>query len=130
MRKTVKIVLSITVAFIIGAYLLVGALWNGTLNFMLPNEIAAYRSPNGEYTLVFEQMGDPAWPFGPTDVRLTLKNHNGKIIERVSTQLFNDGVSADEYNIASVSWNDDGVIVVLRASEMKDKEVSIAYNKR
>lgn len=130
MRKAVIIVLSITVAFIIGAYLLVGALWNGTLNFMLPNEIAAYRSPNGEYTLVFEQMGDPAWPFGPTDVRLTLKNHNGKIIERVSTQLFNDGVSADEYNIASVSWNDDGVIVVLRASEMKDKEVSIAYNKR
>lgn len=130
MRKAVIIVLSITVAFIIGAYLLVGALWNGTLNFILPNEIAAYRSPNGEYTLVFEQMGDPAWPFGPTDVRLTLKNHNGKIIERVSTQLFNDGVSADEYNIASVSWNDDGVIVVLRASEMKDKEVSIAYNKR
>lgn len=130
MRKAVIIVLSITVAFIIGAYLLVGALWNGTLNFMLPNEIAAYRSPNGEYILVFEQMGDPAWPFGPTDVRLTLKNHNGKIIERVSTQLFNDGVSADEYNIASVSWNDDGVIVVLRASEMKDKEVSIAYNKR
>lgn len=130
MRKAVIIVLSITVAFIIGAYLLVGALWNGTLNFMLPNEIAAYRSPNGEYTLVFEQMGDPAWPFGQTDVRLTLKNHNGKIIERVSTQLFNDGVSADEYNIASVSWNDDGVIVVLRASEMKDKEVSIAYIKR
>lgn len=130
MRKAVIIVLSITVAFIIGAYLLVGAFWNGTLNFMLPNEIAAYRSPNEEYTLVFEQLGDPAWPFGPTDVRLTLKNHNGKIIERVSTQLFNDGVSADEYNIASVSWNDDGVIVVLRASEMKDKEVSIAYNKR
>lgn len=130
MRKAVKIVLSITVAFIIGAYLLVGALWNGTLNFLLPNEIAAYRSPNGEYTLVFEQMGDPTWPFGPTDVRLTLKNHDGKTIGRVSAQLSADGANAGEGNIASISWNDDAVIVVLRASEMKDKEVSIAYNKR
>ena len=75
------------------------------------------------------QMGDPAWPFGPTDVRLTLKNNNGKIIERVSTQLNDDGTNASENNIASISWNSDEVVVVLRASEMKDKEVSIAYNK-
>jgi hypothetical protein len=74
-------------------------------------------------------MGDPGWPFGPTDVRLTLKNHDGKIIERVSTQVFNDGGKASEYNIASISWNDDTVIVVLRACEMEDKEVSIAYSK-
>ena len=74
-------------------------------------------------------MGDPAWPFGPTDVRLTLKNNNGKIIDRVSTQLSDDGANASENNIVSISWNSDEVVVVLRASEMKDKEVSIAYNK-
>jgi hypothetical protein len=74
-------------------------------------------------------MGDPAWPFGPTDVRLTLQNQDGKIIERVSTQLFDDGANAGEHNIAFISWDDDGVVVVLRASEMKDKEISIAYNK-
>ena len=73
-------------------------------------------------------MGDPAWPFGPTDVRLTLKNNNGKIIERVSTQLNDDGTNASENNIASISWNSDEVVVVLRASEMKDKEVSISYD--
>ena len=73
-------------------------------------------------------MGDPAWPFGPTDVRLTLKNNNGKIIERVSTQLNDDGANASENNIASISWNSDEVFVVLRASEMKDKEVSISYD--
>lgn len=127
--KIVLIIFSIIVALIIGGYLLITALWNGTFNFMLPNEIATYNSPNGEYSLVFEQMGDPGWPFGPTDVRLTLKNHDGKIIERVSTQVFNDGANASEYNIASISWNDNAVIIVLRASEMKDKEVSIAYNK-
>lgn len=125
--KIILIVLLLALGLIVGIYLLVGAFWSGKLNFMFPNEIATYHSPGGEYSLVFEQMGDPAWPFGPTDVRLTLKNSNGKIIERVSTQLYNDGVSASEYNISFVSWNDDEVVVVLRACEMKDKEVSISY---
>ena len=131
MRKIVRTVLIIAaavMAFIIGASLLIGALWNGTFNFLHPKEIETYHSPNGEYQLVFEQMGDPQWPFGPTDVRLTLKNHDGKIIERVSTLIFNDGANASEYNIASVLWNDNEVVVVLKASEMEDKEVSIAYN--
>ena len=127
--KVVFIIISIAVALIIGAWLFIGAIWSGAFNFLLPNEIATYHSPDGEYSLVFEQMGDPGWPFGPTDVRLTLKKHDGKIIDRVSTQVFNDGANASDYNIASVSWNDDSVVVVLRACEMEDKEVSIAYKK-
>ena len=127
--RIVLIILSITVTLIICAWLFIGALWCGAFNFLLPNEIATYHSPDGKYSLIFEQMGDPAWPFGPTDVRLTLKNNNGKIIERVSTQLNDDGTNASENNIASISWNGDEVVVVLRASEMKDKEVSIAYNR-
>ena len=106
----------------VGTYHFIGA-----LNFVLSKEISTYNSPDGEYSLVFEQMGDPQWPFGPTDVRLTLKSRDGKIIERVSTQLMDDGANASEHNIASISWKDDAVVVVLRASEMEDKEVSIAY---
>ena len=128
--KVVLIIVSIAVALIIGTWLFIGAIWSGVFNFLLPNEIATYHSPDGEYSLVFEQMGDPGWSFGPTDVRLTLKNHDGKIIDRVSTQVFNDGANASEYNIASVSWNDNTVIVVLRACEMEDKEISIVYEKR
>ena len=128
--KIVRIILSIAAAFIIGTYLFVGALWSGAFNFMHPKEIDVYHSPDGAYLLVFEQMGDPQWPFGPTDIRLTLKNRDGKVIERVSAQLSDDGANAGEHNIASVSWNVDAVVVVLRASEMKDKEVSIAYQKR
>lgn len=127
--KNVLIILLIAVVLIIGAYLFIGAFWNGVFNFMLPKEISAYNSPDGEYSLVFEQMGDPQWPFGPTDVRLTLKNCDGKIIERVTTQLSDDGANAGEHNIVSIIWNDDAVVVVLRASEMEDMEVSIAYKK-
>ena len=132
MGKTGKILLItfIAVALLIGAWLFIGALWNGTFNFMQPKEIATYNSPNGEYALVFEQMGDPQWPFGPADVRLTLKNCDGKTIGRVSAQIFDDGASAGEHNVVSVSWNEDRVIVILRASEMEDKKISIAYHKR
>lgn len=132
MTKAGKIVLtiaSVVIVLIISAWLFVGALWTGAFNFMFPEEVATYHSPNGEYSLVFEQMGDPAWPFGPADVRLTLKNHTGKIIERVSAQVFNDGGSASKDNIASIAWNDDAVIIVLSACEMEDNEVSIAYSK-
>ena len=127
--KIILIVFLIAVALIIGAWLFVGALWTGAFNCMFPTEIATYHSPDGEYTLVFEQMGDPAWPFGPADVRLTLKNHSGKTIRRVSSQVFNDGGSAGKDNIASISWNEGAVIVVLRACEMEDKEISITYSK-
>lgn len=96
---------------------------------MLPKEIAAYNSPDCNYSLVFEQMGDPHWPFGPTDVRLTLKNRDGKIVERIYAQISDDGAVASEHNIAFVYWNDDAVTVVLRGSKMQDKEISMAYNR-
>lgn len=126
--KTILIIISVLIVLAIGAMILFCALWSGALNFLFPHEIATFESPDGEYTLIFEQMGAPDWPFGPTDVRLTLKNDDGKRIDRISTQIFNDGGSAYEGNIASVSWNDDEVIVVLCACEMEDKEVSISYN--
>lgn len=127
--KTALIISSIIVALIIGTYFLLGALFGGAFNFLHPKEIATYNSPDDGYSLVFEQMGDPRWPFGSTDVRLTLKNRNDKIIERVSAQLSNDGANAGKDNIASVFWKDDAVVAVLRAAEMKDREISIAYNK-
>ena len=127
--KIVLLVLSIIFVVLIAGYLFIGALWSGAFNFMDPQEIATYNSPDGNYSLVFEQMGSPGWPFGPADVRLTLKNQDGKIIKRVSTQVFNDGTNASESNIVSISWNADAVVVVLGACEMEDTEVSIAYKK-
>lgn len=127
--KVVLIILLVALGLLVAAWLFVGALWSGAFNFMFPKEVATYNSPNTEYSLVFEQMGDPAWPFGPADVRLTLKNSNGKVINRISTQVFNDGGSASEWNIKSISWDNDAVIVILQGAEMEDTEVPISYNK-
>ena len=128
--KVVLIILLVALGLLVAAWLFVGALWSGAFNFMFPKEVATYNSPNTEYSLVFEQMGDPAWPFGPADVRLTLKNSNGKVINRISTQVFNDGGPASEWNMKSISWMDDAVVVILQGAEMEDKEVSISYNKK
>ena len=127
--KVVLIILLVALGLLVAAWLFVGALWSGAFNFMFPKEVATYNSPNTEYSLVFEQMGDPAWPFGPADVRLTLENSNGKVINRISTQVFNDGGPASEWNMKSISWMDDAVVVILQGAEMEDKEVSISYNK-
>ena len=128
--KVVLIILLLALGLMVAAWFFVGALWSGAFNFMFPKEVATYNSPNTEYSLVFEQMGDPAWPFGPADVRLTLKNSNGKVINRISTQVFNDGGPASEWNMKSISWMDDAVVVILQGAEMEDKEVSISYNKQ
>ena len=127
--KIVLIILLLALGLMVAAWLFVGALWSGAFNFMFPQEVATYHSPDTEYSLVFEQMGDPAWPFGPADVRLTLKNSDGKVINRISTQVFNDGGPASEWNMKSISWMDDAVVVILQGAEMEDKEVSISYNK-
>lgn len=128
--KIVLIILAAAAAFLMAAWLFVGAVWSGAFNFLFPTEIAAYPSPDGQYSLVFEQMGDPGWPFGPADVRLILKNSEGKKIGRVSAQVFNDGGNAGEWNIGSVSWNDDAVTVVLRSAEAEDQQISILYDRR
>ena len=128
--KIILLILLSVIALLIVACILFVGFWGGAFNFLFPKEIATYNSPDGEYSLVFEQMGDPVWPFGPTDVRFTLKNSDSKIIKRVSAQIHDDGLSAGEGHISSISWNDDAVVLILQGSEMQDKEVSIAYNKR
>ena len=124
-NKIVLIILStlfvIVIAFI-GTFVL---WWNGAFNKFDVRDIVSYEE-NG-YTLTFQQLGEPQWSFCPTYVRLLLKDQQGKIIKKYDTSISDDGVDAGEHNIASVEWFDDKVIVVLRASEMEDREIIIPF---
>lgn len=111
----------IVIAFI-GTFVL---WWNGAFNKFDVRDIVSYEE-NG-YTLAFQQLGEPQWSFGPTYVRLLLKDQQGKIIKKYDTSIGDDGVDAGEHNIASVEWFDDKVIVVLQASEMEDREIIIPF---
>lgn len=99
--------------------------WNGAFNKLDIRNITSYE--NNGYTLSFQQIGEPQWSFGPTYVRLLLKDQQGKILEKYDTSIQDDGANAGERNIASVEWFDDKVIVVLQASEMEDREIIIPY---
>ena len=124
-NKIVLIILStlfvIVIAFI-GAFVL---WWNGAFNKFDVRDIVSYEE-NG-YTLTFQQLGEPQWSFGPTYVRLLLKDQQGKIIKKHDTSISDDGVDAGEHNVASVKWFDDKVVVVFQASEMEDREIIIPF---
>ncbi len=126
MHKTVKAIL-LTVSIVVAC--IMGSCSFDFLSSEEVTEIAIFKSSDGEYLLVFEQIGEPAGPFGPTDVSLTLRDHTGEMLERVSTQIFDDGVNASKHHVVSVSWNHDAVVVILRGSEMQDNEVVIPYHK-
>lgn len=124
-NKIVLIILStlfvIVIAFI-GTFVL---WWNGAFNKFDVRDIVSYEE--NSYTLTFQQLGEPQWSFGPTDVRLLLKDQQGKIIKKYDTSISDDGVDAGEHNVASVEWFDDKVVVVLQASEMEDREIIIPF---
>lgn len=90
-------------------------------------DIEKYKSPNDEYTLLFQQVGDPQWSFGAATVRLVLKDNNERTINKIDAQIQDDGMSAGSRNVKSIVWNKDSVLVTLCASEMSDKEIVLSF---
>ena len=115
---------SIVLAVILALIAFVGLFrfwWNGGFNASSPREIATYTSPDGEYTLIFEQLGDAVWPFGPADIRLTLKTGKGVYIDHINAKVYNDGGNAYPRNILSIQWGEDTVTVILDRGEQRDQ---------
>ena len=127
MRKNKIILILLSILFVI-VIALIGTFvlwWNGAFNVFDVRDIASYEEYG--YTLTFQQLGEPQWSFGSTDVRLLLKDQQGKILKKYDTSIQDDGANAGERNIASVEWFDDKVIVILQASEMEDREIIIPF---
>ncbi len=100
----------------------------GAFNKLTVTDITSYESPDGSYCLIYQQLGDPEWPFGKTEVRFTLNDCNNNTLNTVDTYIQNDGALAHKGNIKSIEWTENSVIVILQASEMSDKEIVIGYN--
>ncbi len=128
--KASLILLTVLFFLAVATWLLIAAMWGGAFNALSPREIAAYESPDGKYTLVFEQMGDPGWPFGSAEVRLTVKNEDGKHIASASSYVANDGGNAHEGNIVAIHWGENEVVVMLDAEEMPAKNISLPLTKK
>ena len=131
MKRPTKTVIGVCAGMLTAAVILViliNLLSVGAFNKLIVKDIASFESPNGSYILIYQQLGAPQFPFGRTEVRLTLKDKRGRKINSIDTEILDDGANADEQNVESVKWGSDSVVVVLRASEMPDKTIELKYH--
>ena len=84
--------------------------------YMLTNK-GTEISPDGEYKIVFQQVGSPEWPLGSVSVKVTVKNNkSNKNIDVIKTSLNNDGSSFSKYNW-DVVWHDEKVEITLEGAD-------------
>lgn len=126
--KAILIALAVLLALSAAFIAFVHIAWNGGFNELHPKELSTYESPDGKYTLVFEQLGDPVWSFGPANVRLTLKNGSGKTIDQISAEVYEDGASASPANIKDIRWEEQEVVVTLQSSEHPDQILVLSFS--
>ena len=73
------------------------------------NPVDSSVSPDGKYELLFQQIGDPEWPFGATHARLVLRDESG-IITKYPFYVLNDG-----YGVHQDSWHIEMVVLLTKA---------------
>lgn len=90
------------------------------------HEVAYSTSQDGKYLLVFQQVGDPDWPFGHTHARLVLKDESG-IIAKYHFDVANDGgnVHSDSWQ---VKWRGNCVEAVISGEEQNDNQYILYFN--
>ena len=125
MRKTIKIIIaSITTLLsiiIIISIILIG-LFIYSINFKI-SDVSKYENEQNNYTIVFQAIGEPEWPFG---VKVTLLNSKGKKVESFQADIHNDGRTANERNI-DINWQDSYVEVTLKGGEQEDDIYKMNY---
>ena len=90
------------------------------------NVVASSASPDGQYELLFQQIGEPDWPFGYTHARLVLKDES-KIVAKYSFDVANDGgiIDAENWN---VTWKESYVEAVISGEEQNDNQFILYFN--
>ncbi len=113
---TVKLLLG-TNAFLLSMILLLIAGVIYTSEYKI-SEIDASKSPYGDAEVLFQSVGEPAWPFGPSDARLVLKQGN-KTADRCDVIVLNDGKFLQKENW-QVTWSEDSVQIIIFGEEQDD----------
>ena len=80
-------------------------------------------SPDQHYTVFLDEIGSPKWPFGPVKARLTVKGPGGKVIDRCSFWLNNDGTGVYYTNLRDALWYPDRVEIVMRGADDRENTV-------
>ena len=90
------------------------------------HEVAYSTSEDGKYVLLFQQVGDPDWPFGHTHARLVLKDDSRTIAKR-SFDVANDGANVHSGN-CQITWKADCVEAIISGEEQSDTRYTLYFN--
>jgi len=83
-------------------------------------------SPDGQYELLLQAVGEPDWPFGSASGQLVLKEGKDKI-SQTDFELRNDGRSISS-SCWEVTWHEDYVEIILSGEEQFDEQVILYFD--
>lgn len=89
-------------------------------------EIDSSVAPDGIHTLIFQAVGEPDWPFGPSRARVILKDGKKEICHRDFIVL-NDGATLHKDNWHT-TWQADRVIATISGEEQKDDHYVFSFD--
>lgn len=89
-------------------------------------KVSEYTNPTNQYNVVFQAVGAPEWPFGSTQIKITLLDDVKKVVKSFKYYINDDGARAGEHNI-HVKWFENYVEITLSGSEQEDDIYKIDY---
>ena len=90
--------------------------------------VGVEQSPDNQYSVIFQAVGEADWPFGPCHCKVTLKNGD-RTVETFREDICDDGGQFQTGNY-SVEWMKYGVVITLKGCEQSDQEVEVFYDGR
>lgn len=119
----------IITATILGIFLITAAVLTGSFIYVTTYKVETVdmdQSPDGNYKLILESVGEPEWPFGRASGRLVLSS-NGKVISKTDIKIPKDGNALCEGDLVA-TWYEKYVEVFLYTFEQEDKIVILYYD--
>ncbi|WP_287388698.1 hypothetical protein [Lachnospira sp.] len=123
-KPVVRVILGMVAFFNILIMILAG-IFTYTTKYKI-HDVASYTSPDGKYELLFQQVGDPDWPFGHTHARLVLQDETGTIV-KYSFDIAADGANASS-DLCQVTWKATQVEAVISGEEQNDNRYILYFN--
>ena len=114
--KALKTIGIIAAVFAAGILLLIGSFTYVT-GYKI-TDIDSSASPNGDYTVFYQNVGEPDWPFGYSHARIVLK-HKDETVSQYKFDVANDG-GVLQSGSWSVLWKDDCAEVTISGEEQRD----------
>lgn len=122
--SAINTILRIIAAFAAGILLLIGSFTYITRYKI--TDIDSSTSPGGDYEVLYQNVGEPDWPFGYSHARLVLK-HRDHTVSKYKFDVANDGgvLHSDSW---SVKWKEDSVEITISGEEQSDVLYTLCFD--